>query len=484
MRSFTTEFKVGLFVLMVIALTAFGYSFFLDGVSPAVDSYAVKGRFETADGLFKGSQVRLAGVEVGAVEEIGVEGGQALLVLRIESRYELPTDTVAEVRASGMLGDKHIRLVPGRAEAVLHQGDYIKTDVPGGDIDEITAQVEDIADDVKAITHEVRELVENEDNTDAVEATLQNIEALTAELRIIAETNRADINATVDAVRRLAEALEKQTVQTGADVDEEMAKLKDATDTLQRTLDDVESITGKVDDGQGTIGALVNDDETIDALNETIEEVNTAVDSFTGLRAEVFYVGRYYVGTQPADTDTFFYGNPLAGSIFNTIGIELHSQEDFWYLFEVNSYPQGTITYEQHYWPETGETYTEWIRKPNYRFTFMMGKRFWNIGLRLGIRENGGGIGADFWFLDDRLKLSADVFDFTFGSYPAIEASGTPNIRLAARVEPVPRLFVEAGLEQVALGIRYGYVTGYGAVGFRFNDDDIKLLLALLPVGN
>src|SRR5690606_18607180 len=208
----------------------------------------------------------------------------------------------------------------------------------------------------------------------------------------------------------------------------DLEKLHEVTDTLQRAMDDVASVTGKIDRGEGTIGALVNDPTTVENLNETVENVNAVVQSFSGLRAEVYYIGRYYAGTPiPArHRDTFFYGNPLAGSGANTVGVALHPQEDFWWTFEIVDHPQGTISWTENYVPETGEAFTTWEREPNFRLSFMMNKRFqWcggtcKVGFRLGIKESGGGLGASIWTARDRLSFHLDAFDFDLGSYPAV----------------------------------------------------------------
>jgi phospholipid/cholesterol/gamma-HCH transport system substrate-binding protein len=483
----TTELKVGVFVAFSVVLMVFGYYWSTDGIlAPGEAAYEVDLTVPDANGVWEGTLVELAGVKIGTIDSIGLDGNQAKLLLKIEEKYQLPTDSIAELGSSGLLGDRFVRVIPGNAETKIPDGGRLQFGEPPGDVDKIERQVSDIADDIKAITKVLREEVENDDNRRHVDATLANVDALTADLRRLAAENRQDINAIVDSVRRLTKNLEGITDETGHDVDEEMDKLKKATDTLQGTLDGMNSIADKVDSGQGTIGALVNDRATVDSLNETIDDADSVIKGFSGLHADVYYTGRYYFGTQPADTDRFFYGNPLAWSGSNTIGMELHPQEDFWWVFEINDYPQGYITASEKFYPETDYHFVEWTRDLNYRFTFQMAKRWFNWGFRLGIKEGGGGVGATYYAFKDRLKLNVDVFDFTFGSYPAIGPYGgtLPNVRLGVRWEPIDHLYFEAGTEQVLLGLKYHYATGYIGVGYHFTDDDIKLLLATLPLGS
>ena len=480
--SISNEFKVGIFVLVATAIVILSYRWVLDGVKPDERSYVVFMRVPTADGMWEGTPVRMAGVEVGGIKDIQVDGDRARLTLEIREQYELPTDTTGSITSSGMLGERFIALQPGTDKAVVPEQGVIQLGSEPGDLDEIMRQVEDIAGDIKVVTAELAEIADNDDNREALEATLQNVEQLTEELALIASQNHRDINEIVDAIERLTTTLADASEETAKDIDVEMEKIHELTDTMQSTMDDLESITGKIDDGEGTLGALVNDDETIDALNDTIESVNEVVESFSGLRAEVYYEGRYYYGTQPTDPQ-FFYGNPLHGGGANTIGINLRPQEDFWWIFEVNDYPQGTVTYTEHFFAETGEHYREYERQPNFRLTFMMSKRWRNTSFRLGIKENGGGIGMSQYLFDDALEVKLDVFDFDLGSYPAVASSGLPNSRVLVRYSPMRNLYFDVGSEQILLGVTYDYYTFFAGGGFSFTDDDIKLLLATLPLG-
>jgi phospholipid/cholesterol/gamma-HCH transport system substrate-binding protein len=325
-------------------------------------------------------------------------------------------------------------------------------------------------------------MAENDDNRTHIEATLANADALTAEIQLIAQSNREDIRGIVEAVRRLAESLEGYADDVGTGASEEIDKLKDLTDDLDLAAEDLASITRKIDSGQGTVGALINDRDTIDRLNETVEGVRGVVRSFAGLRPEVYYTGRFYMGTEPKDTQTFFYGNPLAWSAANTIGIRLRAHEDFWYIFEINDYPQGVISQREILRQEADTVQTRWIRDAAFRFTFQLEKRWGKFSFRIGLKEGGGGVGATAYAMKDKLTVHLDVFDFFFGSYPALQSRGIPNVRMGVRYEPKKNFYIEAGAEQVILGAKHGFFTGYLGLGFYFMDDDVKWVLQGLPL--
>ena len=137
-RGFSTELQVGVFTAAALGMLAFGYSFTYDGVQGGADSYTLFLRVPTADGIWEGTPVRLAGVDIGAVQTIGVDGNQAGLQLTILGPYDLPSDSVGELRSSGMLGERYIAVDPGRAESMLRDGARLDFGQAPGDFDAIT----------------------------------------------------------------------------------------------------------------------------------------------------------------------------------------------------------------------------------------------------------------------------------------------------------------------------------------------------------
>jgi hypothetical protein len=149
-------------------------------------------------------------------------------------------------------------------------------------------------------------------------------------------------------------------------------------------------------------------------------------------------------------------------------------------VVELVDHPLGSITWEERVLPDFGTSYREYVVQPGYRVSFQFAKRIHDVVLRFGVKESSGGVGADLLLWKDRVELSADVYDFTYGSWP--DSSGIPNVQLSARVFPWRNVYLEGGLFNVANGARYGYVTGFAGGGFSFDDDDLKYVLGALPI--
>ena len=83
-------------------------------------------------GLEMGADVRINGIKVGSVTKIDLdpETYMAMLELTIKDSIHLPKDTKAAVVDSGIMGDKYIRLEPGKDAQKLKPYDYLKNTVP------------------------------------------------------------------------------------------------------------------------------------------------------------------------------------------------------------------------------------------------------------------------------------------------------------------------------------------------------------------
>lgn len=127
MKHCKLELLVGIFVLLGIA--AIGYLTIKLGSGSLIggDTYVIEARFTNAGGLNKGSSVLMAGVFVGRVDAVWIDPVDytAIATLRIGSNLQLPTDTIASIKTTGLIGDKHISLAPGADETYLEAGNRI-----------------------------------------------------------------------------------------------------------------------------------------------------------------------------------------------------------------------------------------------------------------------------------------------------------------------------------------------------------------------
>ncbi len=127
MKKMNLEMIVGLFLLAGfasfswIAVKMGDIRLFME------DSYPVSARFISISGLKEGAVVELAGVKVGKVSGIRLDGSdyEAVVDLDINQEVRLQDDSIASIRTAGIIGDRYIKLTPGGSEEYLEPGGEI-----------------------------------------------------------------------------------------------------------------------------------------------------------------------------------------------------------------------------------------------------------------------------------------------------------------------------------------------------------------------
>jgi len=138
----SVEFLVGLF--MIAGFTAFGYlALQLGEVSLFSDSknYTIVAQFDNISGVKKGASVQVAGVVVGQVDKIWLDGGGvANIALKLSKDVELATDSMASVKSQGLIGDKFIALSLGGNEESFKEGDILTDTESAVDIESLISK--------------------------------------------------------------------------------------------------------------------------------------------------------------------------------------------------------------------------------------------------------------------------------------------------------------------------------------------------------
>ena len=124
------ELMVGLFVvagfvaLLFTALQAAN----LGSFSWSEKTYTVEAMFDNIGGLKARAPVKSAGVVVGRVDTVTFDNTmyQARVTMSIDTKYQFPADTEAQILTSGLLGEQYIGLMAGADEEVLESGSKIR----------------------------------------------------------------------------------------------------------------------------------------------------------------------------------------------------------------------------------------------------------------------------------------------------------------------------------------------------------------------
>jgi phospholipid/cholesterol/gamma-HCH transport system substrate-binding protein len=137
-----TELLVGIFLLAgIIAISFLALRMGDVGLFDS-DEYIIKTRFTSASGLKEGAYVEVAGVTVGKVKQIvfNPETYLADVDISLQSNINIPEDSIASIRTSGIIGDKFVKISAGGSDTYLEAGMEIIETEPSINLEELISK--------------------------------------------------------------------------------------------------------------------------------------------------------------------------------------------------------------------------------------------------------------------------------------------------------------------------------------------------------
>jgi phospholipid/cholesterol/gamma-HCH transport system substrate-binding protein len=223
-------------------------------------------------------------------------------------------------------------------------------------------------------------------------------------------------------------------------------------------MEHIDSVAGRIDRGEGTIGKLTKDDQLVNEVQGVAEGVNDYVQNLTRLQT--------IVGLR---SDYLF----LANAIKSYVSLRLQPKEDKYYEVELINDPKGltSITEQdvQTTNPLMGPPFYKTITYTttnSFRFSLQFAKRFGPFTGRFGIKESTGGIGLDIHLLQDRFEIVNDYFGFS--------EEIRQRFRSYVSYEFLKHLWLYGGVDHLLEPDLRDYFIG---LQLRYTDEDLKTIL-------
>jgi phospholipid/cholesterol/gamma-HCH transport system substrate-binding protein len=421
-------------------------------------SFKTYAKFRDASRLQVGSRVVIAGVRVGDITGLTIEGQFARVDMRLRGDIKLPVGTFATRKSDSLFGDSYIELIPGGSESdvLLKNGEPITNVQEGGSTDATLRAIARTMPKIDAALESMHELmldgrrwvngpmIERMNDADRWLAE-GHIEGPLASADRAMEAFERGTTAAAEAVHETAPTLPKRLDDFDKSITNARKQMKEAKQGVQTALadaragfdridpviDDMAEITaaineGRGDDWRGTLGRLVNDP----SLGNTLDDFSgDAAEGAAGLNRFRSWIG----GRTEVSVTT---GEPR----FYATG-ELHTRTDSFYLIEF-SYSElgGPVSSTLSDSPGSGDFTRRQEIPDKFRFTAQYGKKLGFSRLRAGLKDSTPGIGADALFFNGRLKLSSDL-------YGAFDRA--PRLKVAGALAVFRSIYILAGVDDV-----------------------------------
>jgi phospholipid/cholesterol/gamma-HCH transport system substrate-binding protein len=283
----TLETRLGIFfalalVVAVIILEMVGAAeYFKPG-------YQVTGSFKNSQELKRGDPVKIAGVEVGRVEDVQLVLDRAKVVMRINSKYDIKQDAKVTIKFTGLMGQNYVAITDGTSAAgiVSHKtgGDLDTTEQP--DLSSIMVKLDNVASGVEGLTksfspENISTLLGPILNFVTAEQT--NLHAIISNVRTVSEdvaTGKGTVGllikdrALYDSAYTTMTNIQAVTAEVKTDVNNLMTQASGVVGQASGIMNQARTIVDDVQAGRGTIGKLVKDDSLYTNANNALADLS------------------------------------------------------------------------------------------------------------------------------------------------------------------------------------------------------------------
>jgi phospholipid/cholesterol/gamma-HCH transport system substrate-binding protein len=303
--------RIGLFFLVGAVLIWVTFEALHSGGFHRHNGYVLTARFETIKELKIGDEVRMAGVQIGSVEETRLANHLAEAVLRINPQFKISRDATATIASAGLLGTNYISFDLGKADEFYAPDGLVQTK-PSADLNSVMTEMGELGHKLESTFGAIGSITQGEngqpglfqrldklvsDNSEKVTATISNLHEITTKInegqgtigRLVNDPKlHDDLLATVDQIKSAADQAKEfvsnaqgiiDQVKSGQGALGTLVYNQETGDNIKRVAQNLRELSDKLNSGQGTLGKLINDDSIYTQTQGVLKKADQAMDS-------------------------------------------------------------------------------------------------------------------------------------------------------------------------------------------------------------
>jgi len=289
----SNETKVGILSITALTLLIVGFNF-LKGKDLFNRSDKIYMEFTELGTLAKSNEVKINGYVIGKVYDLNVKDkdlSATVATINLTSDVNIPKDSKGYI-SSSLLGTSTVVIEKGISTEYLKPGDTLKTRIDSGILDDVKAQltptlgkVRDVLDSLKKTLSGVNSLL-NDQTKANLQQTFANLNQATTSLNKIMDEQNGPLAKSLNNVSSITENLKNNndsitaTISNAKRATEKFANLEiqPTIDSLNAAISQLRGVVAKMNSKDGTLGALINDKQLYNKLNDAILSAEILMD--------------------------------------------------------------------------------------------------------------------------------------------------------------------------------------------------------------
>lgn len=484
------ETKVGIFVILGFFMVALTTTVFGNLDLNSKEGKTVYFRLNDATGIREGTPIMYKGIKVGEVQDVTMKNNEIISKVIVYHEFEIPDNVRFNVKQSGFVGQRYVEF---EADPTIQSKSPLQNNYEydgrqnSANMDAVMAKLNDVAAEMTTLLKSFNEVITTDESKNALQDSISNLKDITESVKNIVATNDKNIQEVIDNAKNMTDMIEriiaknenqlnssisniaeiseklkaftasvdKLVANNQGNIDDSLKNLKEITDKVNTTMDEIETITKDINEGKGTLGLLINDEETKKDVKNVVSKMSSflgdsnSADNENGMAlyttigadflfdAKSVYTGRGYVQAQ-------FYSDP----------------KNF-YLIGLSNIPPIAPNSPEY------DIYGSKIKYSELAISLQYSHIFANVfGVRFGVFDNTLGLAADIYPLkNNNLAISLEAYDFN-----TYQNSLDVYTKAYIRWHFYKGIFIQAGVEDIIGNVNRMYMVG---AGYRFKPTEI-----------
>jgi len=279
------ELKTGIVVLVVLAMSFWGYSFLKGENIFQSNNRQFKVAYSNIAGLSKSSLVTINGLKVGKVDEIlfnpdSTKRGSLIVLFSMDDPFEFSKKSIVKIYSPSPLGGSNLAIIPDYTGENAISGDVLQGEIEsslftsiGERLDPIQTKLEHVIVSADTLFKNINDILD--------QRTIQSVKNSVRTL----EQSLVDVRTTIQAVNGIMDATSvdlKETMRYSRNFAENLSNVSDTLVNAdlgkimreaEVTLLTVNSLLKGIDEGKGSLGKFVNDNAMYDNLTNVSKEL-------------------------------------------------------------------------------------------------------------------------------------------------------------------------------------------------------------------